>query len=93
MSLLLGGCTAGQSWEGPWAARLTLQLTSSFLAFSTAGLGTATCSSELLAVWPAGSEAVVSMVSTGAGLCTDPQAARGRLPCKMNWTMGWLTGA
>lgn len=68
-------------------------LTSSFLALSKAGLGAAVFSSALLAAWPAGSEAVVRMVGTGAGLCATLQPAGGRLPCSMNWTAGWLTGA
>lgn len=70
-------------------------LTSSFLAFSVAGRGVAVLSSELLvaAAWPAGSEAVVRTVGTGARLGAAPQPARGRLPCRMNCTVGWLTGA
>lgn len=70
-------------------------LTSSFLAFSAAGRAVAVLSSELLvaAAWPAGSEAVVRTVGTGAGLCVTQQPERGRLPCRMNWGVGWLTGA
>ena len=73
-------------------------LTSSFLAFSGAGLGGAVLSSELLAAvvvaaWPAGSEAAVRMVDSGARLWATPQPGRGRLPWRRNWTAGWLMGA
>lgn len=73
-------------------------LTSSFLAFSGAGLGGAVLSSESLvavaaAAWPAGSEAAVGMVDTGARLWAAPQPGRGWLPWRRNWTAGWLIGA
>ena len=66
--------------------------------FSGAGLGGAVLSSELLAAvvvaaWPAGSEAAVRMVDSGARLWATPQPGRGRLPWRRNWTAGWLMGA
>lgn len=70
-----------------------MALTSSFLVFSAAVLGVAAFSSELLVVATASSEAVAGIVGTGARLCAAPQPARGRVPCRINWTEGWLTSA
>lgn len=69
-------------------------LTSSFLVFSAADLGVAVLSSELLVVVGiASSEVVAGILDTGARLCAAPQPARGRVPCRINWTEGWLTSA
>lgn len=69
-------------------------LTSSFLVFSAADLGVAVFSSKLLLVVGITScEVVAGIVGTGARLCAAPQPARGRAPCRIIWTEGWLTSA